>query len=213
MTRFGVLALAVLTLALMGCGDVADDDAGGGSQPPAADKAQTTAEESGTTAETDAEDDDRGAGGTSEGQGSAQEAPSLAEYIRRADRICRGAQAAIAHRSAEYRKLTAAVAQGKIEREEYLRRAGEQTERSGEIAQRAVVDLKELPQPTSRRDAIEAYLQGAATQSATLTAQGAALRQGDTEELAELNRRIAEASQQTRTAARRVAFRVCGGGS
>jgi hypothetical protein len=202
--RLTAIALALLSLAIGGCGDDGDDASENAqTSPGAGDQVQTAAEESDTTSQT----------APSEGHASNGKAPSRTEYIRRADRICRSAQAAIAARSAEYRDLTAAVAQGKIERQEYVRRAGQETERSGAIAQRAVIDLKELPPPTSRRDAIEAYLQGATKQSAALTAQGAALRQGDTEELAELNRRIAEASQQTRRAARRVGFRICGGGS
>jgi hypothetical protein len=72
--------------------------------------------------------------------------------------------------------------------------------------------LKELPLPTSRQDAIKAYLQGATTQSEILAAQGRALREEDTEEIAELNRRITQANQENRSAAQRVGFRVCGGG-
>jgi hypothetical protein len=202
MTRFGALALAVLTLALAACGDD-DDDADGGSQPRAADQARTAAEENGAASET---------GGGSEGQDSQRKAPSLAQYIRRADPICRRAQVAIARRSTQYRDLTNRLALGKIKRQEYLRRSGELTEQSGEIAQRAVLDLKELPPPTSRREAIEAYLQGATAQSAILTAQGRAVRQGRDEEVAKLNRRSAKAGRDARNAARRVGFRICGGG-
>ena len=211
MIRVGALALAMLALALAACGD--DDDNGGGSQSGAADGVETTAGDSETTSGTDAEEGaPDGGGDDGDGDGSDSKPPSRAEYIERADRICRKAQLDIARRSAEYRDLGRALSRGSIEQQEYFQRAGALTERSGEIALRAVVDLKELSPPTSRREAIDAYLRGATTQSEILTAQGRALREGRAEEVTELNGRIAEAGQETRSAARRVGFRICGGG-
>ena len=218
MTRFGALALVALTLTLPACGGE-DDDAGGGTggaPPTTEEEARTATVETDTPAEADGEegeperDDDDGGGG---GERSQPEAPSRAEYIQSADRICREAQSAIARRSAEYRKVGAALARRKIKAEEYYRRGGELTELSGEIAERAVADLKELEAPKSRREAVEAYLEGATTHSAILTAQGKALRQGRIKEVAKLNRRAAQVGRETRRAARRVGFRVCGGGS
>jgi hypothetical protein len=206
-----LLGIALVTLAFAACGDDADDSAGGGSQVSTTDQAQTAPEGSGTTPTTEAEDDLPTSSGDDE-QGSDSEPPSLAEYVRRADPICRSAQADIARNSAEYRDLTNELAQGKIKRQDYVRRAGDLIEGSAEIAQEAVVDLKELPLPTSRQDAIKAYLQGATTQSEILAAQGRALREEDTEEIAELNSRITQANQENRSAAQRVGFRVCGVG-
>ena len=218
MTRLGALTLVALTLGLAACGG--DDDDGGGttSSPPATttdEEARTATEATDTTAEADGEErepEDDG-GGDDEEARSQPRAPSLTEYVRSADRICREAQSAVARRSAEYRKVAAALARGKIKPQEYYRRGGKLTELSGEIAGRAVADLKELEPPRSRREAVEAYLEGAATQSEILTAQGEALRQGRDKEVARLNRRMAQASQGTRRAAQRVGFRVCGGGS
>jgi hypothetical protein len=211
MTRFCALALA-LALVLAACGSD-EDNADGGSQPRTSDQAQTAAHESPTTSKTDAEPgaSDNRKDGDDDAQSSDRDGPSLAEYIRGADRICRRAQLAIARRGSEYRDLAKAFSRGKISREEFLQRGGELTERSGEIAQRAVADLKELPPPTSRREAIEAYLQGATTQADILAAQGRASQQGRNDEIAKLNRRIAQAGQKTRSAARRVGFRICGG--
>jgi len=214
----------VLAVALPGCGG--DDDGSGaepGSQPGVTDQAQVTTEDTGPTtsesdvggdkrAGTDGNDDGHGNGGGDE-QSADPKPPSNAEYVRAADRICRSAQVAIARQSAKYRDVFEAYAKRKIKRQEYFRRGGELTERSGEIAQRAVVDLKELPSPTSRREAIEDYLQGAAQQAALLTQQGTALGEGRAKEVAKLNRRAARARAKTRSAARRVGFRVCGGGS
>jgi hypothetical protein len=201
-----------MALVLAACGDDANDDAGGGSsQPLTTDQAQTAPEEDATTSTTETEDGAPKSDGGKE-QDAPERAPSLAEFIKGADPICKSAQADIARQSAEYRDLTGKLAQGKIERQEYLRRASELTERSGEIAQRAVADLEELALPTSRREAIDAYLQGARTQAEIVTAQGKALREGRTKEIANLNRQIAQASQDTRSAAQRVGFRVCGGG-
>ena len=215
MTRFA-LALVALALALSACGDDENDNAGGSSQPTTVGEVQTTPEERGTTSTTEAAgdegDEDEAPTGAGEEQDSPSEAPSRAEYIRSADRICRTAQLAIARQSAEYRSVTKAFARGKIERQEYYRRAGGLTEESGEIAMAAVADLKELPQPSSGSEAIEAYLQGATTQSDILTAQGRALQQGRTKEIGKLNLRTAQAKKETLSAARRVGFRVCGGG-
>jgi hypothetical protein len=102
------------------------------------------------------------------------------------------------------------LARGKIGRREYFRRGGELNERSGRIAQRAVAQLKDLPRPTSRRAAVETYLDGAAKQAAILTAQGRALRRGRVKEVGVLNGRITQVHLRTRSAARRVGFRVCG---
>jgi hypothetical protein len=213
MTRLGALTLVALALVLPSCGG--DDDDGGttsDSPPTTAEEARTATEETDTTSDGEGEerapDEDGG-----DGQGSQRRAPSLAEYIQSADRICRGAQSTIARRSAEYRDLGAALARGRIKPEEYYRRGGELTELSGDIARRAVVDLKKLPRPRARREAVEAYLEGATTQSAILSAQGKALRQGRTKAVGKLNRRMAQASEETRSAARRVGFRVCGGAS
>lgn len=215
MTRFGALALAALALALGACGADEDDNASGGSQPTAADEVQTTPEEGDATSTTEVEEEDEAAAPTSGGGGqdSPSEVPSRAEYVRSADRICRTAQQAIARQGAEYRSVTQAFAQGKVERQAYYRRAGELTVESGETAMSAVVELKELPQPPSAQEAIEAYLEGAATLAEILTAQGRALQQGDTKEVRKLNVRIAKTRQETRGAVRRVGFRVCGGGS
>ena len=221
MTRFGALTFALalaLALALAACGDDENDHAVGVAQPGTVDDAQTVPEEGDTTSTPEAE-----IGGEDEGneeaparggeeQDSPSEAPSRAEYIRSADRICRTAQLAIARQSAEYRSVTTAFAQGKIGRREYYRRAGGLTEESGEIAMDAVADLKELPRPSSRREAIEAYLQGATTQSELLTAQGRALQRGNTKEVGKLDPRVGQANAKTRSAAGRVGFRICGGG-
>lgn len=216
MTRLGALALVALAVALPACGDDENDDAGGGAQPTSVDELQTAPEEGGTTSTTEGEgedeDEDQESTSGGEEQDPTSEAPSRAEYIRSADRICRTAQLAIARQSAEYRSVTKAFAQGKVEREEYYRRAGGLTVESGEIAMGAVADLKELPQPSSAREAIEAYLRGATTQSELLTAQGRALQQGNAKEVAKLDPRVGRANGKTRTAARRVGFRVCGGG-
>jgi hypothetical protein len=117
-----LLGIALVTLAFAACGDDADDSAGGGSQVSTTDQAQTAPEESGTTSTTEAEDDVSTSSGAGE-QGSGSQAPSLAEYVRRADPICRSAQADIARNSAAYRDLTNDLAQGKIERQDYVRRA------------------------------------------------------------------------------------------
>jgi hypothetical protein len=214
MTRLGALTLValVLALALAACGG--DDDDGGdttsGSVPTTTEEARTATEETETAAEDDGEErgDDE-----SNDERSEPRAPSLAEYVRSADRICRDARSAIVRRSAEYRKVTIAVARGKIKPQEYYRRGGKLTEQTGEIALRAVADLKELPRPRSRREAVEAYLASAATQATTLTEQGEALQHGRNKAVTKLNRRAAQASQETRRAAQRVGFRVCGGGS
>lgn len=164
---------------------------------------------SGSPAESAAPSDEDGA---AEEQESADEPPALAEYIRRADRICKSAQLAIAKRSADYRELARTPARGNAQRRRYFRRGGDLAMQSGEIAQRAVADLRVLPRPTARREAIEAYLNGATTQAAVLTEQGEVLRQGPSARLAQLNRRAAQATQRARAAAQRVGFRVCGGG-
>jgi hypothetical protein len=217
MNRLGVAVLVILAFTLPACGG--DDDGGGGtsanSPPSTAEEPPSAAEETNTTSEADGEErppdrDEPDADGQEE---SERRAPTLTEYVRSADRICREAQSAIARRSAEYRKVAAALARGKIKPQEYYRRGGELTELSGAIAERAVADLKELPPPRSRREAVEAYLEGAAAQSEMLSAQGEALQQGRNKEVAKLNRRLAQASQGTRRAARRVGFRVCGGGT
>ena len=213
MIRLGVSALAVLTLALPACGDDDSGSAGGSdSQAPTTDQAQTApeGEEQGTTtSETDAEG---GApDGGHEGESGQPQRPSLAEYIERADRICGAAQDANRPRSEEYVELTKQLARGKVESDEYFRRAGELVEQNGEAAENAVVDLKELPTPASRRNAVEAYLAGATTQAAIFTAQGKALREGRTDEVGRLDRRMAQVREQTQDAARRVGFRVCGG--
>jgi hypothetical protein len=203
-----LLGIALIALAFAACGDDGGDD---GSQTSTTDQAQTVPEENETTSTTEAEDDAPTSGGDDE-QGSGSEPPSLAEYVRSADAICRTAQADIARNSAEYRDLTNDLAQGKIERENYVRLAGDLIDGSAEIAQEAVIDLKELPLPASRQDAIEAYLQGATTQTEILAQQGDALRDEDTEEIAALNSRITQVNQENRSAAQRVGFRVCGGG-
>lgn len=201
--RFLGTALAALVLTVAGCGGD-DDESSFRGEASAPSESTAPPGSAGTTA-----------GAPSAG---AEQAPTKAkpidrdEYRRRADQICRRAQLAIARRSAKFRDVVRAFSEGKIERQEYFRRAGTLARRSGEVAQRAVVDLKDLPPPTSRRDAVEAYLQGATTQSAILTAQGRALRAGRTKEVVELNRRIAQAGQKTRNAARRVGFGICGGG-
>jgi hypothetical protein len=210
--RLPASALLVATLAVAGCGGDDEGKPGGGSQSPPPDQAQTATVEGATTPGGRAEDAPSESGGGN-GRRSHPKPPSLAEYVQRADRICRTTQLTIAKRGGEYRDLTKAFAQGKIEQAEYLRRSGRLTERSGEVAQRAVVHLKELRRPASRRDAIAAYLRGATRQSAILTAQGRALRGGRNKEVAKLNGRIAQAGAETRRAARRVGFHVCGGGS
>jgi hypothetical protein len=194
------LAAIALALALGACGG---DDDGDPSSQNAATAPSESADSPGLTTDDPSSTDDE----------HAQTKPiKRDEYRRRADRICRRAQLAIARRSREYRALGRALARRKLKRQEYFRRAGRLTEESGEIAQRAVADLKELPPPTSRREAVAAYLRGATKQSDILTAQGRALRQGRLKEVRELNRDIAEAGEETRRAARRVGFRICGGG-
>jgi hypothetical protein len=214
--RVAALTCIVAALAIGGCGGDDENDDSASSAPTPSDTSRSAAPQgSSGSSDTTAADDTATSTSTSTEQPppADEDGISRTEYRDRADRICRQAQLDIARRSAQYRDLGKALAHGKIKRPEYLRRSGELTEQSGEIAQSAVADLKELPRPASRRDAIEAYLRATTTQAAILTEQGRALQQGRIKDLAELNRRLARVGQGTRTAARRIGFRVCGGGS
>jgi phosphohistidine phosphatase SixA len=131
--------------------------------------------------------------------------------IRRADRVCRSAQARIRDTSEELSRLVRSLGRKRISSREYYARSATFTEQ----AQRAVLDaletLRALGRPPGRQDSLERYLAATGRHAAVTGSIAEALRERRKAELARLNRRWLELSEAAHNAARAYGFKVCGG--
>lgn len=204
-----LLSLAlVCAIVVAGCGG--DDD--GGAQGGTADRLAPSTAPDGAPDDPAARGSERRDGTREERDRAAGAGLARVEFVQRADRICRDAQASIAARARAVEDVLQAVARGEIKRDEYRRRTAALTATSAELATRAVARISALPAPGARRDGLEDYLRRTREQAARLAAQAAAQRRGDQQAIVELNRQLARATPQIREAARRFGFEACGGG-
>ena len=199
-SRTRLVALAVLAVALVGCGG--EDDEGDHDPGRRVGTVGTQAHADSETVDARSPDAD----GDVDAGTIARE-----EYIERADRICREVQARLGGGGAEIRRLVRALARDEIGRREYYRRTAAITADAAQIARRALARLKNLPRPRSRRAALDEYLDLAADVPRLLAAQAALQRKGQVRQVAELTRELASGGARRRAAARRFGFVRCGG--
>ena len=201
----------VVALALPGCFG-SDDDNGSSS----------SADGSGDTTQQRDANDEGGAGGgasSSEGAGTLRSGASTgiepaatrAELIRRADPVCRAAQARIQRTSKELNTLLRRVARKRVSRREYYQRSAGLTERGQQVVEDTLATLRALGRPPERRAALDRYLTASERHAAVTGEIANALRGRRLRQVAQLNRRWIGLTQTAHAAARAYGFKVCGG--
>jgi hypothetical protein len=198
--RAATLALLV-ALALAGCGG-SPDGGDGGSDSADGGPAQSGAGggEPGASG-----GEDSGAAG---GAGAATGPLTRRELIAAADSVCKRARGRIGRVAARFGRL---VADKRLTRPRYYRRAAVLTGRLRDLAQAAARRVRALAERAPRDRHLDGYLRGVAAQVAVFGAQADALRRGEGREVHKLNFRLMAQGKRTRRAARAYGFRVCGG--
>jgi hypothetical protein len=216
MARIAYIVLLALALGLGACGGDDEQDGSGGSSGNSAAPADGTsgrAQSDETTTATGADGDPDSDAGGSDGGGSAEgeQPPTRADYVKRADAICSRARHEIGERGDQVAELVQQAQKRKITAQEYYRRTSSLTARSAEIARDAVGELKALPKPDSRREALQRYLDASAEQAQTLGKQAQAQGRGDGDVVGRLNAQLQRTGARTRAAATEFGFHSCGG--
>ena len=202
MLRLATIALALIALIAAGCGDDDEDPAQTTTSP-----AQTESTGSPTDTKTTAGESDPGQ--TDDG-GGGEGTIARAEFIRRADKVCAGARAQIVQNGQQIGEALRDASKGKTAAAEYFRAAARLTGLSAEAADDAIAQLEALPDPDSRKDALDRYLAGTRAQAANLHGQAEALKKRDQAAVARLNQKATKTSAQLAAASKDFGFQVCG---
>lgn len=142
---------------------------------------------------------------------SGQTALGRAEFIHKADRICRDAHRRASDVSLKIQALAAARQERRVPEDLYESQAASFTDEFAQIGEDALREIRALGSPTGSDRKLERYLAVAGAESRTFARQAEAIRSDDAKRGEALFERIVRLSERARELASAFGFRSCGG--